>query len=149
MTRPRKNRDGRAYASGMVAIVATLRAMKREELTTEVEPGVDLVGTLTLPDDAEPVPVVVAAHGAEGGTREFHLLRHLERTLPPAGIATLIYDRRGEGASGGRRADDYQVLAEDVRSWMLRLRNDRRIDRSRIGLWGISQGGWIAPLAAS
>lgn len=124
-------------------------AIESKELRLRVEPGVDLVGTLTCPAGDAPVPVVVAAHGAEGGTREFHLLRHLGQTLPTAGIATLIYDRRGEGASGGRPADSYAVLAEDLRSWMRKLQDDPRIDPTRIGLWGISQGGWIAPLAAS
>ena len=33
--------------------------------------------------------------------------------------------------------------------WMRKLQDDPRIDPTRIGLWGISQGGWIAPLAAS
>lgn len=120
----------------------------REEVKLETG-GVALVGTLTLPRTAA-APLVIGVHGAEGGTRQFHLFRHLESALPPAGIATLVFDRRGEGESGGDRATtNYKLFAADVRAWMRLCASDDRIDPARIGLWGISQGGWIAPLAAT
>jgi uncharacterized protein len=111
--------------------------------------GVELVGTLTLPRTDGAAPVVIGVHGAEGGTRGFHLFRHLQSTLPPAGIATLVFDRRGEGESGGHVNSGYEQFAEDVRAWIRLCGADERIDPERIGLWGISQGGWIAPLAAA
>jgi uncharacterized protein len=112
--------------------------------------GAVLAGTLTLPEAPTPAPVVIGVHGAEGGTRSFHLLRHLEATLPPAGIGTLLFDRRGEGEStGDAAAASYEQLAADVRGWLRHLAADPRVDGERIGLWGISQGGWIAPLAAA
>jgi pimeloyl-ACP methyl ester carboxylesterase len=121
----------------------------RDELTLETEAAV-LAGTLTLPEAPAPSPVVIGVHGAEGGARDFHLFRHLEATLPPAGIGTLLFDRRGEGASTGDAATaSYEQLAADVQAWLLHLAADPRIDSGRIGLWGISQGGWIAPLAAA
>jgi len=121
----------------------------REVQTLETD-GAVLAGTLTLPESEAPVPVVIGVHGAEGGTRDFHLFRHLEATLPSAGVATLLFDRRGEGESAGDSAGvSYDLLAADVRAWLRRCAADRRIDSGRIGLWGISQGGWIAPLAAA
>jgi pimeloyl-ACP methyl ester carboxylesterase len=121
----------------------------REELRLEVD-GAVLAAALTLPEPAAPAPVIIGVHGAEGGTREFHLFRHLEATLPPAGIATLVFDRRGEGeSSGDGDAESYELLADDVRAWIRRCSADERIDARRIGLWGISQGGWIAPLASA
>ncbi len=122
--------------------------MTAEEVALEVE-GAMLAGTLALPESPSPAPVVIGVHGAEGGTRDFHLLRHLEATLPPAGFATLIFDRRGEGESTGDAASSYERLAEDVRGWLRHCAADPRLDSARIGLWGISQGGWIAPLAAA
>lgn len=123
--------------------------MIHEELTLETD-GAVLAGTLTLWDAEVPVPVIVGAHGAEGGTRHFHLFRHLESMLPPAGVATLLFDRRGEGESTGDGSGvSYELLAADVRAWLRRCAADDRIDSERIGLWGISQGGWIAPLAAA
>jgi len=120
----------------------------REEVELEVD-GAVLAGTLALPERLWPAPVVIGVHGAEGGTRDFHLLRHLEATLPPAGFGTLLFDRRGEGESTGEAGVSYEQLAADVRAWRRHCATDPRIDRARIGLWGISQGGWIAPLAAA
>jgi uncharacterized protein len=121
----------------------------REDVRLEAD-GVVLVGTLTLPGAQAPAPLVIGVHGAEGGTRGFHLFRHLESMLPPAGIATLVFDRRGDGESGGDGAtSSYELLAADVRAWMRLCAADERIDPARIGFWGISQGGWIAPLAAT
>jgi pimeloyl-ACP methyl ester carboxylesterase len=62
----------------------------------------------------------------------------------------LIYDKRGTGESTGDFAtagiDD---LAKDAVAGisLLKIRTD--IDRTRIGVFGFSQGGWIAPLAAT
>lgn len=123
--------------------------MAREDVTLETD-GAVLAGTLTLPEAPTPTPVAVGAHGAEGGSRDFHLFRHLEATLPPAGIGTLVFDRRGEGEStGDAGTTTYEQLAADVRAWLRQLAADPRIDAARIGLWGISQGGWVAPLAAA
>ena len=117
-------------------------------MTLETD-GIALAGTLTLPTEPA-APLVIGVHGAEGSTRQFHLFRHLESTLPPAGVATLVFDRRGEGESGGDgSASSYEQFAADVRAWMRFCAADKRVDPARIGLWGISQGGWIAPLAAA
>jgi pimeloyl-ACP methyl ester carboxylesterase len=70
--------------------------------------------------------------------------------LPPAGIATLVFDRRGDGGSSGDAStSSYELFAADIRAWIRFCAADERIDGARIGLWGISQGGWIAPLAAA
>ena len=123
--------------------------MVGEDVRLEID-GAVLAGTLTLPEASRPAPVVVGVHGAEGGTRDFHLFRHLEATLPPGGIGTLLFDRRGEGESSGNgRSASYEQLADDVRAWLRLLADDDRVDPERLGLWGISQGGWIAPLAAA
>src|SRR4029079_14325406 len=88
--------------------------MIRETLTLEAD-GAVLAGTLTLPAREEPVPLVVCVRGAWGATRDSHLFRHLEATLPRAGLATLLFDRRGEGEStGDGKRGSYQLLAPDV-----------------------------------
>lgn len=69
--------------------------------------------------------------------------------LPRRGIATFVYDRRGEGASGGKAGASLTVLADDARAAVGMVSKLHLVDPRRIGLWGLSQGGWIAPMAAA
>src|SRR5260221_7252711 len=78
--------------------------------------GTRLAGTLTVPPGTAQFPVVVAVHAASGGTRDAPLHRHLASFLPSLGVATFIYDRRGEGASGGPQGASLAVLAGDARA---------------------------------
>jgi alpha-beta hydrolase superfamily lysophospholipase len=87
---------------------------------------------------------VVALHGAGEGTRDSELYRHLHELLPPAGIGVVTFDRRGEGESTGDSSRGrFQEQVDDALAVL------RAIDAERVGLWGISQGGWIGPLAAA
>jgi pimeloyl-ACP methyl ester carboxylesterase len=81
-------------------------------------------------------------HPASDRSRDHFLFRHLAKVLPPKGIAVARFDRRGDDVP----LDD-QV--EDVMSVIAELETKSEIDSSRIGLWGFSQGAWVAPLAAS
>jgi len=121
----------------------------KEEITFWNE-DVLLKATFTRPDTNIPCPVVVVMHTSNAGTREFGVYQHLANLLPPLGIAVFLYDRRGSGKSSGdfETATFYDLAADaQVAIDHLKLRND--IDPKRIGVWGMSQGGWIAPLAAS
>jgi pimeloyl-ACP methyl ester carboxylesterase len=70
--------------------------------------------------------------------------------LPSLGYAVFVYDRRGSGKSGGDlAASDYALLADDAIAAVRMLKADPRMDPKRVGIWGQSQGGWIAVLAAS
>jgi pimeloyl-ACP methyl ester carboxylesterase len=87
---------------------------------------------------------VVALHGAGAGTRDFELYRHLHELLPPAGIGVATFDRRGDGESSGEPSRGrFLVQADDALAVLAALAVERA------GLWGISQGGWVAPLAAT
>ena len=87
---------------------------------------------------------IVALHGASAGTRSHPLYRHLHDVLPPMGIGVATFDRRGEGASSGEASvGRFELQARDA------LAVAAALDVERIGLWGFSQGGWVAPLAAS
>jgi pimeloyl-ACP methyl ester carboxylesterase len=87
---------------------------------------------------------IVALHGAGEGTRDAELYGHLHELLPPAGIGVATFDRRGEGESTGDASRGrFDVQVEDA------LAVIDAIDAKWIGLWGISQGGWIGPLAAA
>lgn len=112
--------------------------------------GVELVGTLSYPAHGSHLPAMVVTHAAMASTRDFGLYRHLEQDLPRLGYATFVYDRRGSGASKGNIEDtDYQLLADDAVAAQQAIASDAHVDRHAIGFWGLSQGGWLAVLAAS
>jgi len=110
----------------------------------------ELVGTLYMPASGKPVAAVVVTHSASSPLRTASLYDHLKTALPALGIAVFVYDRRGSGQSGIKTAGgDFALLADDAVAAVRSLKADPRIDPKRIGTWGLSQGGWISPLAAS
>jgi dienelactone hydrolase len=109
----------------------------------------NLVGTVYFPKSGDRMPAVVVLHEASSATREDAVYRHLRDGLPALGFAVLIYDRRGSGqSSGDARSVDYETLADDAIAAQGALAKLPRIDPTRIGFWGLSQGGWLAVLAA-
>jgi len=87
---------------------------------------------------------LVALHGAGEGTRDSPSLRHLHELLPSHGIGVVTFDRRGEGEStGDATRGRFDLQADDALAVL------RAIGAERGGLFGYSQGGWIAPLAAA
>jgi hypothetical protein len=110
--------------------------------------AVTLAGTLLLPPGSGSHPAVVFVHGAGSSTREQQ--RVLADHFARSGIAALIYDKRGSGESGGDwRGGDFDDLAADAQAAVALLTRRAEIDPAQIGLWGISEGGWVAPLAAT
>lgn len=114
-----------------------------------------LAGKLRLPPYDGPHPALVIAHGSGQSTRDGY--EELGRDLALNGFALLTYDKRGVGESGGQYggvgpANSERMLArlaDDVIAGVryLEQRGDIRSDAT--GVLGISQGGWIGPLAAS
>lgn len=108
---------------------------------------VRLAGTLLLPDQSTPAPVIVFVQGA--GPERRYASRFMAEFFVKRGVAALIYDKRGTGdSSGDWKHSSFEALAGDVTASVAFLRSRREIDPHRIGLMGSSQGGWIAPMAA-
>lgn len=86
-------------------------------------------------------------HGAErSSARELY---YLQRMLPAEGIGVFVYDKRGTGGSGGKYTQDYGMLADDAVAAMRVARGIAGPRAGRVGYQGGSQGGWVAPLAAT
>ncbi|MEM1190347.1 MAG: alpha/beta hydrolase [Pseudomonadota bacterium] len=111
-----------------------------------------LSGSLVLPADGRVLrAVVVFVHGSGPQERSLPLANHFARS----GVGAFVYDKRGVGKSGGRyeaaqavSGDNIDRLAEDAAAALAALRERPALDGAALGLAGISQAGWIAPLAA-
>ncbi len=120
----------------------------REEEVAFRSGGVTLAGTLRQPLTPGPHPAVVLVHGSQQADRSNPRYRSDAILLARHGIAALVYDRRGLGSStGDDEAATFDDLAADAAAAVSALRARR--DVGKIGLIGYSQGGWLAPLAAT
>jgi uncharacterized protein len=109
--------------------------------------GIKLAGRLVLPKGNNPVPIVVLVHGAEReSARESY---SLQRLLPAENVGAFVYDKRGTGGSGGKYTQDFDTLADDAVAAMREAKRIAGTRCARIGYQGGSQGGWVAPLAAT
>jgi pimeloyl-ACP methyl ester carboxylesterase len=114
---------------------------------------ITLGGTLVIPEGAGPFPVAVLISGSGQQDRDESVMGHkpflvLADWLARQGIATLRYDDRGVGESGGNPIGATTAdFAEDALAAVLFLAGDERF--SAIGLIGHSEGGLIAPMVAA
>jgi pimeloyl-ACP methyl ester carboxylesterase len=128
-------------------VPSTSRALPEEIQFTNGD--AHLRGSVYLPKTGNHLAAVVILHHAGLPTRDAMLYRHLCEGLPAIGIAVLVYDRRGSGeSSGDLQKADYETLADDAVAGQHALAKVSRIDPKKIGFWGLSQGGWLAVLAA-
>ena len=127
-----------------------------EDITFEnKKAGINLSGTLTLPNKEGVFPVVILISGSGPQNRDEELLGHkpflvLSDFLTKNGIAVLRYDDRGIAMSKG----DFKTatstdFATDVESAIAYLETRKEINKNKIGLIGHSEGGLIAPMVAS
>ena len=109
--------------------------------------GIKLAGRLVLPNGDNAVPIVVLVHGAEReSARDSYAL---QRLLPAEDIGAFVYDKRGTGGSEGTYTQDFETLADDAVAAMREAKRTAGRRCTRIGYQGGSQGGWVAPLAAT
>ncbi|MBW8873532.1 MAG: alpha/beta hydrolase [Acidobacteria bacterium] len=116
----------------------------REEEVQFPSGSLSLAGTLVQPLAQGPHPALVLVQGSAWNTRTEPRYHSQAIFFARHGFAALIYDKRSgfENATFGDLADD---AAAAVR--YLKTRKD--MDARHLGLAGYSQGGWLAPLAAS
>ncbi len=110
--------------------------------------GSRLVGILRLPDQQAgeaPPPVMIMIPGLDSAKEE---LRSTEELFLERGIATFSVDGPGQGEAEYDLAirGDWEVPGGVI---IDHLQTEPRIDPSRIGVWGVSLGGYYAPRVAS
>jgi uncharacterized protein len=110
--------------------------------------GVTLGATLRLPlgNGRHPALFLLQGSGAVDREGESFYADHFARQ----GIATLVYDKRGTGSSGGDyRNESFDDFAADALAGIHYLQSRKEINPKRVGLYGRSHGGIVAPLASS
>ena len=109
--------------------------------------GTRLVGRLILPPGDGAVPIMVEVHGSEASSALDY--NWLQRLAPASGVGVFVYDKRGTGGSEGRYTQNFEMLANDAAAAVRAAREAAGARTGRVGLHGGSQGGWVAPLAAT
>jgi 2,6-dihydroxypseudooxynicotine hydrolase len=104
-----------------------------------------LVGVLRLPRSAGPHPVVVLLPGLDSTKEE---LTSTEETFLVRGLATLSVDGPGQGEAEYSLPirGDWAPVAETLWETLGTL---PEVDRTRLGVWGVSLGGYYAPRVAA
>jgi dienelactone hydrolase len=146
----RKSRFAAVLSAALAMILTLPPAACAQPSGTEVSftggGGVQLHGSLFTPRTPDPArSAVVLQGGSSWQTRDD--LRLQAEMFAGIGVTTLVYDRRTVGYSKNQR--DYGLLADDLLAAVETLRGRPEVDPARVGVWGVSEGGWVAPLAAS
>ena len=104
-----------------------------------------LVGVLRLPTGAGPHPVVLMLPGLDSTKEE---LRSTEETFLARGLATFSVDGPGQGEA------EYDVpirgdWTAPAEAFHAALAVHPELDTDRLGVWGVSLGGYYAPRVAA
>jgi pimeloyl-ACP methyl ester carboxylesterase len=138
LTRQRKGAPSR---------VARRVDIERHEDVRFSNADVQLTGTLISPNNDAKHAAIILVHGS--GPENWEYVLPFARFLIRHGMAVLAYDKRGVGGSTGDwNTASFDDLAGDVVAAFEYLKTRSDIDRDQIGLLGVSQAGWVMPLAA-
>jgi pimeloyl-ACP methyl ester carboxylesterase len=120
----------------------------RETPATFDSVGTKMTGVLIEPPGAPDAkrPLVVMVHGSE---RTSPISGVYGYAMAAQGISVFVYDKRGTGGSEGEYTQNFELLAEDAAHALGQARSMAAGRFGRAGFFGGSQGGWVAPLAAT
>ena len=116
----------------------------------------DMFGILTLPTREGPFPAIVIISGSvnlstgvRSGVADQYQINHA-RKMVLEGFAVLRYDPPGVGKSTGEPGfQSLENRSEEAIAALHYLQTRDEILSDKIGLWGISQGGWVISKAAA
>jgi hypothetical protein len=116
---------------------------------------ITLAGTFTYPNGDGPFPTVILISGSGGQNRDEEIFNHksfwvIADYFAKNGIATLRYDDRGIAQSEGNFATSTSAdFAEDAKAGIEFLKVHPKVNSSKLGIVGHSEGGMIAPMVAA
>jgi uncharacterized protein len=113
--------------------------------------GNTLAGLLVLPATPGLYPAIVFVLGSGPADRTYYgMAEHIWTHFTRHGFACLVWDKPGVGKSTGDfNTQTFFDRAAEVLAAVRYLKGRAEVSKNRIGLWGHSQGGTVAPLAAS
>ncbi len=135
-----------AHARAVDCLTAALPHLQPPGRRVEIPfEGTRLVGVLRVPDAATPPPVVVLLSGLDSTKEE---LRSTEETFLARGLATFSVDGPGQGEA------EYDLpirgdWSAPARAIVEALERVEEVDATRLGVWGVSLGGYYAPRVAA
>jgi pimeloyl-ACP methyl ester carboxylesterase len=106
-----------------------------------------IMGELRIPAAEGKYPLVIMVHGDGPAYKGYFFT--LKKCFLRAGYAILMWDKPGFGQSTGKfsnehlRAERAEILLDAIGS----VKSHPSIDSNRIGVWGISQAGYVIPMA--
>ena len=140
---------------GLLMHAQPMKPFNTTTLTVEVDSN-HLVGTLTLPEQGGPYPLVLFLSGSGHIDRDGNqpnltnnAYKLLAEQLVQHGIATLRYDKRGVGESEFNMDESilrFDHYIDDAVLWIKLLKKDERF--SKIIIAGHSEGSLIGMVAA-
>lgn len=124
-------------------VAATVNELiSNEEITFTVK-AKPLKGILTHPASKPPYPAIILLQGSERGSiKDPYYAEHAEKLIS-SGFAVLRYD------GPGLMNETLEYRTEEAIAAVKYLQSRPDIKSNGIGLWGISQGGWICQMAAA
>lgn len=136
----------------LVTCAASATAPADREEVAFSSNGARLSGTIVFPKSGPTAAAVVFVHGSGPQRRDLELAER----FAARGIAALVYDKRGVGRSQGTfvgrgafSETNLRLLADDAAAALDVISAHPRLARVPAGLVGLSQAGWIVPLAAA
>jgi pimeloyl-ACP methyl ester carboxylesterase len=128
----------------------TTGRVKVDEITFQSD-HFKLVGDLQIPGTEGRHPAIIMVHG-DGRIDRYDsgIYRPIMERFLRAGYAVFSWDKPGTGESTGEFEDGTWIItyrASILVDAVEFLKEHPAIDPERIGVWGISQGGIVAPMA--
>jgi dienelactone hydrolase len=131
-------------ASPTIPASTTGDGIRREAVQVRTQ-AQNLDGMVFSPVAAGRHPAVVFVHGA--GTSTWKGLDRQADHFARSGIVVLVFDKRTADYSPWHR--DYVAMADDTLAGVELLRTRTDVDFDSIGLFAVSEGAWVAPVAAA